>query len=160
MYRVYCLNYILKESQVNLKNTNFGTSLLPYNQLFLQWVQIMTYFKTHCKSLKFMIRDMFFPTKLTPLINTRGLIDSASLKNHHNNRHNSGSHKWPNTFWAVYIYLHDDRDGVFRILGRGTFYSCKLTPLEGPDKQRLLQLPMLTSSNRNISALRYWLLCG
>ena len=98
MYRVYCLNYILKESQVDMKNTNFGTSLLRCNQLFLEWVQIIKYFQTHCKLLKFIIRDMLFPTKLTPLINRRGLIDSASPKNHHNNRHNSGSHKWPKTF--------------------------------------------------------------
>ena len=37
-------------------------------------------FQTHCKLLKFIIRDMLFPTKLTSLINTRGLIDSASLE--------------------------------------------------------------------------------
>ena len=43
---------------------------------------------------------MLFPTKLTSLINTRGLIDSASLENHHNKSHNSGSHKWPKTFWG------------------------------------------------------------
>ena len=39
------------------------------------------------------------PTKLTSLINTRGLIDNASLENHHNKSHNSGSHKWPKTFF-------------------------------------------------------------
>ena len=39
MCRVYCLNYILNESQVNMKNTNFVTSLLRYNQSFLEWVQ-------------------------------------------------------------------------------------------------------------------------
>ena len=41
------------------------------------------------------------------LINTRGLIDSASLENHHNNRCYSGSHKWPKTFfWAVYVFVY------------------------------------------------------
>ena len=66
MYRVYCLSYISNESQVNMKNTNFVTSLLRYN--------------THCKLLKFIIRDMLFPTKLTSMIDTRRLIDSASLE--------------------------------------------------------------------------------
>ena len=80
MSRVYCLNHILKESQVNMKNTNFGTNLLRCNQLFLEWVQIIKHFWTHCKLLKLLIRDMLFPTKLTPLIYTRGLIDSSSLK--------------------------------------------------------------------------------
>ena len=28
MYRIYCLNYILNESQIKMKNTNFVTSLL------------------------------------------------------------------------------------------------------------------------------------
>ena len=79
-YRVYCLNYILNESQVNMKDSNFVTSLLRCDQLFLEWAQIIKYFYTHCKLLKIMIRDMLFPTKLTPLINTQGLIDSASLK--------------------------------------------------------------------------------
>ena len=45
---------------------------------------------------------MLFPTRLTSLINTEGLIDSASLEKHHNNRRNSGGNKWPKTFWAVY----------------------------------------------------------
>ena len=44
MYRVYRLNYILNESQVNMKNTNFVTSLLQCNQLFLERVQINKYF--------------------------------------------------------------------------------------------------------------------
>ena len=80
MYRVYCLNYILNESQVNMKNTNFVTSLLRCDQLFLEWVQMIKYLQTHSKLLKFIILDMLFPTKLTPLINTQGLIDSASLE--------------------------------------------------------------------------------
>ena len=67
-----------------MKNTNFVISLLRCNQSFHKWVQIIKYFYTHCKLLKFMIRDMLFPTKLTSLINTPGLI--ASLENHHNNR--------------------------------------------------------------------------
>ena len=100
MYRVYCLNYTFNESQVNMTNTNFMTSLLRCNQLLLEWVQITKYFQTHCTLLKFIIRDMLFPTKLTSLINTLGLIDSASLENHHNNRRDSGSHKWPKTFFG------------------------------------------------------------
>ena len=106
MYRVYCLNYIMKESLVNMKNTNFGNRLLRCNQLFIEWVQIIKYFQTHCKLLKIIIWNMLFPTKLTPLINTRGLIDSASLKNHHNNRLDSGSHKWPKTFFGRCTYIH------------------------------------------------------
>ena len=52
----------------------------------------------HCKLLKFITRGMLFPTKPTSLINTRDLIGSALLENHHNNWRNSGSHKWPKTF--------------------------------------------------------------
>ena len=56
--------------------------------------------------MKFIKWDMLFPAKLTSLINTRGLIDSASLENHHNNRRNSGSHKWPKTFlgWCISLF--------------------------------------------------------
>ena len=43
---------------------------------------------------------MLFPKKLTSLIDTLGLIDSASLENHHIKRRNSGSHKWPKTFFG------------------------------------------------------------
>ena len=111
MYSVYCLNYILNESQVNMENTNSVTSLLRCNQLFLEWVQIIKYFYTHCKLLKFIIRDMLFLTKLTSLINTLRLLDSASLENHHNNRRNSGSYKWPKTFfWVVYIQCVSNGD--------------------------------------------------
>ena len=97
MYKVYWLNYILNESQVNTKNTNFVTSLLQCNQLFLERVK-MKYFQTHRKLSKFIIRDMLFPTKITSLFNTRGLIDSASLENHHNNRPKNRSHQWTKTF--------------------------------------------------------------
>ena len=65
------------------------------NQKFLNPLQIIEIHDT----------DMLFPTKLTPLINTRGLIDSASLKNHHNNKHDSGSHKWPKTFLGGVCYV-------------------------------------------------------
>ena len=82
------------------ENTNFVTSLLRCNRLFLEWVQIIKYFKTHCKLLKCIIRGMLFPTKLTSLIYTLGLIESASLENRHNKRRNSGSHKWPKTFFG------------------------------------------------------------
>ena len=78
-YRVYCLNYILNESQVNMKDTNSVTSSLRYDQLFLEWAPIIKYFYTHYKLLKIMIRDMLFPTELTLLMYTQGLIDSASL---------------------------------------------------------------------------------
>ena len=122
-YRVYCLNYILNESQVNMKDINFVTSLLRCDQLFLEWAQIIKYFYTHCKLLKIMIRDMLFPTKLTSLINTQGLIDSASLKkNHHNNRRNSGSHTWPKTFLGgVYRWCPCDTIKI-----KSTqYYACK-----------------------------------
>ena len=45
VYRVYCLNYIVNESYVSMKNTNFVTSLLQCNQFFLERVQIVIYFK-------------------------------------------------------------------------------------------------------------------
>ena len=57
-------------------------------------------FLNPCKLLKFITRDMLFPTKPTSLIDTRGLIGSASLENHHYNRRNSGSHKWPKTIFG------------------------------------------------------------
>ena len=114
MYRIYCLNHILNESQVNMKNTNFVTSLLRCNQLFLEWVQIVKYFYTHCKWLTYMKRDMLFPTKFTSLINPRRLIDSASLENHHNSRRNSGSHKWPKTFFSGVCQYSNH--GVYRCI--------------------------------------------
>ena len=43
MYRVYCLNYILNKSQVNIGNTNSVTSLLRCSQLFVECVQIIKY---------------------------------------------------------------------------------------------------------------------
>ena len=49
------------------------------------------------------LRYIPFPTKITSLINTRGLVDSDSPENHHNNRRNSESQRWPKTFWAVYV---------------------------------------------------------
>ena len=61
------------------------------NQIFLNPLQMID---IH------VIRDMLFPTKLTSMIYTPGLIDSASPENDHNNRRNSGSHEWPNTFWG------------------------------------------------------------
>ena len=36
MYRVYCLNYILNESQVNMESIISVTSLLRCNQLFFR----------------------------------------------------------------------------------------------------------------------------
>ena len=48
---------------------------------------------------------MLFSTKLTSLINALGLIDSASLENHHNKSQNSGSHKWPKTFFMRCIVV-------------------------------------------------------
>ena len=58
--------------------------------------------------------EMLFPTKLTSLINTWGLIGSASLENHHNNRRKSGSHKWPKTFL----------DGVYSSVKAKTYFAC------------------------------------
>ena len=70
--------------------------------------------------MKFIIRDMLFSSKLIPLINTRGLIDSASLKNHHNNRHNSGSHKWPKTCfgWCTLVEVASDEELGHQITGK------------------------------------------
>ena len=37
------------------------------------------------------------------MINTGGLIESASLETQQNNTCNGGGHKWPKTFWVVYF---------------------------------------------------------
>ena len=66
------------------------------NQIFLNPLQMID---IH------VIRDMLFPTKLTSMIYTPGLIDSASPENDHNNRRNSGSHEWPKTFLGRCILL-------------------------------------------------------
>ena len=58
------------------------------NQIVLNPLQIIEIYNA----------GMLFPTKLTPLTNTLGLIGSSSPENHHNKRCNSGSHRWPNTF--------------------------------------------------------------
>ena len=60
------------------------TEFFPINT-FHNDKNVFVYTECNCKFLKFIIRDMLFPTKLTSLTNTRGLIDSASLENHHNN---------------------------------------------------------------------------
>ena len=44
-------------------------------------------------------------TKLTSLVDIRGLTDSVSLKYHPNSGRDSGSHIWPKSFWAVYIWV-------------------------------------------------------
>ena len=48
--------------------------------------------------MKFIKRDMLFPTKPTSLVYTRELIDSALQENHRNNRCSSVSHKWSKPF--------------------------------------------------------------
>ena len=110
MYRVYCLNYILNGSEFKLKNTIYFDRLLPHNNIFNKRIWIIRCFQTHCKLFTtFTLRDMSFKTKLTLLVNNRGLTDRASLKNHQNNDRNTGGLNWPKTFWGgVYVYLHID----------------------------------------------------
>ena len=43
LYKVYCLNYTLNELQVNMKNADFGTSVLQCKRFFLQRVEINKY---------------------------------------------------------------------------------------------------------------------
>ena len=80
MYRVYFLNYILNERGVKVKRTNFLTRVLQQNEFFNKRIPIIRCFQTHCQLSKFTILDMLFKTKLTSLVNTRGLTDNASLK--------------------------------------------------------------------------------
>ena len=47
-------------------------------------IWIMICIQTHCQLLKFTVRDSPFNTKFTSLVNTRGLTNSASLKNRQN----------------------------------------------------------------------------
>ena len=80
MYRIYCLNYILNEWEVKLKNTKFFDRVFQHNIFLNKRIWIIRYFLTHCQLSKFPIRDMPFKTKFTALVNARGLTDSASLK--------------------------------------------------------------------------------
>ena len=97
MYRVYCLNYILNESQVNIESIISVTSLLWCNQLFFRVSTTNQIFLNPPQTIEIHNTGMLFPTKLTSLINTLWLIDSASPETHHNNRRNSGRHKWLKT---------------------------------------------------------------
>ena len=72
--------------------------LLEHNKFFYNRLWIIRCFKTHCQLSKFTIQVMPFKTKLTSLVNTRRLIDSASLKYHQNNGRSAGGHNWPKTF--------------------------------------------------------------
>ena len=80
MYRIYCLNYILNEWEVKLKNTKLFDRVFQHSIFLNKRIWIIRYFQTHCQLSKFPIRDMPFKTKFTALVNARGLADSASLK--------------------------------------------------------------------------------
>ena len=80
MYRVYCLNYILNECEVKLKNTKSFNRVLQPNIFLNKWIWLIRCFQTHCQLSKFTIRDMPFKTKFTTLVDARGLADTASLK--------------------------------------------------------------------------------
>ena len=79
MYMIYCLNYILNEWEVKLKNTKFFDKVFQHNIFLNKRIWIIRYFQTHCQLSKFPIRDMPFKTKCTALVNSRGLTDSAWL---------------------------------------------------------------------------------
>ena len=98
---------------------------------------------------------MLFPTKFTSLINTRGLIDSASLENHHNNRPNrSGNHKWPETFLERCTYL--------RFIW--TLYLCFISTLYIYVSYRpcncVLYQPYLHTETKWQRWLKSWTLCA
>ena len=76
------------------------TCLLPIQKHSLvHWHLSMSVLSYGSNSLRYIP----FPTKITSLINSQGLVDSDSPENHHNNRRNSESQRWPKTFWAVYV---------------------------------------------------------
>ena len=69
---------------------------------------------------------MLFPTKFTSPINTRGLVDCASLENHHNNRRNSGGHKWSKTYFGrcTYTHIHCKYMYIGTFIGLQHLYIC------------------------------------
>ena len=80
MYRAYCLNYILNEWGVKLKNTNFCDRVLQHNAFLNKRIWNIRCVQTHCQLSKFTKRDMPFKTKFTALVTVQGLTDGASLK--------------------------------------------------------------------------------
>ena len=74
--------------------------------------------------MELLIQDIPFPTQITPLINARGLSDSASLENYHNNRRNSASHMWPKTFLGA-VYARAPMNIGNHTL-RLSYYLCQL----------------------------------
>ena len=63
-----------------IEKHKFSTRVLLHNKFFNKRISIIRCFKTHCQLSKFTIQDMPFKTKLTSLVNTRGLTESESLK--------------------------------------------------------------------------------
>ena len=55
MFRFYGVNYVLNESQVKLKNTNFVNKMLQRNQFLNERIWIIRYFQTHCQLSKLRI---------------------------------------------------------------------------------------------------------
>ena len=74
------------------------------HRIFLnKWIWIIRCFLTHCELPKFTIQDMPFKTKLTALVNGRGLTDSASLKIIKIMAATLGAITDLKLFWAVYM---------------------------------------------------------
>ena len=103
MYRTYCLNYILNEWEVKLKNTKFFDSVFQHNIFLNKRIWIIRYFQTHCQLSKFPIRDMPFKTKFAKLVNARGLTESASLKITRITAATLTAITDRKLFWAVYM---------------------------------------------------------
>ena len=78
IYKIWWLNNILKELQMKLENTIF-VNRVP-QKIFNKRIWIIWCFHIHYLLSKFAIRDMAFKTKLTSLVDTRGLTDSAFPK--------------------------------------------------------------------------------
>ena len=113
MYRVYCLNCISKESEVELRNTNFVDKMLQHNQFSNEQMWIIKYYQIHSQLSKITMHGISFKTKLTSLVNTQGLTDSALLKGDHNNDRNSADHNWLKAFFGVMYVINDAHPAEF-----------------------------------------------
>ena len=90
-YKCMKVSDIQKTSKAcKIPRTKPPNSFLQCSQMFHRGIWMIKYVQTYCQLSKLMARDMPVKTKLTSLVNMRGLIDSASLENHHNNSRNSG----------------------------------------------------------------------
>ena len=135
MYRVYCLNYILNESVVKLKNLNFANRMLHRSRLFNGWMEIIKHFQIQCQLSKFTIRCMPFKTQFTSLNNkwqwfTKIITITAVTV---------GSIADLKLFWPVYIRVYVAVQvkyiWLWSIFRSGTYHACKWSMGLLPDMQ-------------------------